>query len=117
MPTQLSHQTARALFVDLADQTLGAEERRRVEAHLEHCADCATGWQRYAATVRTLRKVEREKAPPTLATGVMRRIRRSRPRGLRAPHHVLVSYSVPIEAAVPLLLGLAAAAFLVLAAL
>ena len=115
--TGLTHRAARKLFVDLADQALDMAEQRRLEAHLEACADCAAGWQRYSATVQALRGVQRERAPVSLATTVMRRVRRNRHRGLRLPHPLMLAHRVPMEAAIPLLLGVAIAAFLILAAL
>jgi hypothetical protein len=114
-PPPLSHREARSLFFARAEEELGAEDQRRLAQHLEGCGDCQAGWQRYSATVLSLRRVERERAPPSLSTVVLTRVRRRR-REPRAVHHVYMAHRVPIEAAVPLLLGVAVAAFLVLAA-
>jgi len=45
------------------DEALAPEERRRVEAHLASCADCARELERLRQTVALLRRVEPARAP------------------------------------------------------
>lgn len=116
MQTQLSHREAKSLFLDALDDELESQEQQRLRAHLDDCADCRQGYQRYARTVDTLRKVRREKAPPTLATMILRRVRRRRLFGQKGLHLAHAHYRVPAEAIIPVLLGVLVAAFLVLIA-
>lgn len=113
---RLSHREARALFLALADDELPAPKAEAVRTHLDGCDDCRQGWEGYARTVQRLQGVEREKAPPALASQVMNRVRRQRRFGLRGLHTAHAHYRVPVEILIPLLLGAAVAAFLFMAA-
>ncbi len=113
---RLSHREARALFLALADDELPAPKAQAVRTHLDGCDDCRKGWEGYERTVQRLKDVEREKAPPALASQVMNRVRRQRRFGLRALHTAHAHYRVPVEILIPLLLGAAVAAFLFMAA-
>jgi predicted anti-sigma-YlaC factor YlaD len=113
---QLSHREAQRLFFAFADDELPSEDETRLTLHLEECGSCRAGWDRYARTVDRVRGVEREKAPAALATLIVRRARRRRTFGLRAIQLAHAQYRFPVEAAIPLLLGAAVAALLVLMA-
>ncbi len=115
MQTQLSHHEAKGLFLRAVDDELADREEVRLFEHLDGCADCRTGYEKYSRAVLMLRRVEREKAPEALSTMILRRVRRRR-LGARALalHHA--NYRVPVEAVIPVLLGALVAAFLVLAA-
>jgi anti-sigma factor RsiW len=113
---QLSHREAKRLFFAFADDELPSDERTKLSAHLEECVDCRAGWDRYSNTLGRVRSVERERAPAALATLIVRRARRRRPAGLRAAYVAHVQYRVPVEAIIPLLLGVAVAALIVLLA-
>jgi anti-sigma factor RsiW len=115
MEPRLSHREARALFLALADEELPAPEARAVKTHLEGCDDCRAGWERYERTVRRLRGVEREEAPPALASVVMTRVRRRRRFGLKGLHTLHSHYRLPVEILIPLLLAAAVGAFFLLA--
>lgn len=112
----LDHREAQARFLALADEELPAPEAEAVRAHLDGCEPCRAGWQRYARTVRRLRGVPREKAPPALASVVMTRVRRRRKIGLKGLYHAHAQHRFPVEVLIPLLLAAAVAAFLVMAA-
>ncbi len=116
MNAQLTHREAQRLFFALADDELASEEKTQLTEHLEECGDCRAGWDRYARTMDRVRSVEREKAPAALASMIVRRARRRRPFGLRALHNAHANYRFPVEAVIPLLLGVAMAAMLVLMA-
>lgn len=111
----LSHSQARALFLAAADEELPGTEEQKLRKHLEDCEACREGWQDYRHTVQTLRGVRREKAPPALATLVLRRVRRQKRPAVRYAHLTYVQ-RVPFEAVVPILLGVAVAALIVMAA-
>jgi predicted anti-sigma-YlaC factor YlaD len=113
---QLSHKEAKGLFLAALDEDLAERDELRLREHLGECGDCRTGWERYAKTVNRLQKVEREKAPKALSTIIMRRVRRRRIFGHRGMNLAHMNYRVPVEAIIPVLLGVLVAAFLVLAA-
>ncbi|WP_375758072.1 anti-sigma factor family protein [Corallococcus exercitus] len=111
---RLDHREARALFLALADEELPAAQEQAVRGHLDGCEECRQGWDRYARTVERVRSVEREKAPPALATLVAGRIRRQRRFGLRGLHLAHAQHRFPVEVLVPLLLAAAVGAFLLM---
>jgi anti-sigma factor RsiW len=116
MPAQLSHRETKALFVALADEELPADKAREVQSHLDGCGECQKGWQSYSATVLRLRKVEKQKAPPALASMVMTRVKRQRRFGLKRLHLTHAHYRLPVEILIPLLLAAAVAAFIMMSA-
>lgn len=113
---RMNHREAKALFLALADDELPAPKAQAVRTHLDGCDDCRKGWEGYAYTLQRLKGVEREKAPPALASQVMNRVRRQRRFGLRGLHTKHMHYRVPVEIIIPLLLGAAVAAFIFMAA-
>lgn len=113
---RMNHREARALFLELADDELPAPKAQAVRTHLDGCDDCRKGWEGYTYTLQRLKGVEREKAPPALASLVMNRVRRQRRFGLRGLHTTHMHYRVPVEILIPLLIGAAVAAFLFMAA-
>ncbi|NOJ78447.1 transmembrane transcriptional regulator [Myxococcus xanthus] len=113
---RMNHREARALFLALADDELPAPKAQEVRTHLDGCDDCRQGWQRYSSTVQRLQRVDREKAPPALASLVMNRVRRKRRFGLRGLHTLHMNHRLPVEVLIPLLLAAAVAAFLVMVA-
>ncbi|XXF80544.1 zf-HC2 domain-containing protein [Myxococcaceae bacterium GXIMD 01537] len=115
MEPRLSHREAQALFLALADEELPPPEARAVKTHLEGCEDCRAGWERYEGAVRRVRGVEREQAPPALASLVMTRVRRRRRFGLKGLYHAHAQHRLPVEILIPLLLAAAVAAFLLMA--
>jgi anti-sigma factor RsiW len=114
MPAQLDHRQTRALFLALADEELPAEKAQAVRKHLDGCGECQQGWQRYSSTVQRLRRVEREKASPALASVVMTRVKRQRRFGLKGLHTLHAHYRFPVEVLIPLLLAAAVAVYVML---
>ena len=113
---QMNHGQARALFFALADEELPEPQAQAVRSHLDGCEECRQGWDRYARTVERVRQVEREKAPPAMASLVLNRVKRERRFGLRKLHLMHMNYRLPVEILIPLLLAAAVAAFLVMSA-
>ena len=113
---QLNHREARDLFFALADEELPEPQAKAVRSHLDGCEECRAGWDRYAKTVQLVRKVEREKAPPMMASLVLNRVKRERRFGLRKLHWAHTHHRFPVEVLIPLLLAAAVAAFLVMSA-
>ena len=116
MPAQLDHRETRALFIALADEELPAEQARQVHSHLEGCGECQRGWQAYAGTLARVRGVERQRAPGSLASSVLTRVKRERRSGLRRLHLAHVHYRLPVEILIPVLLAAAVAAYLLMSA-
>ena len=112
MQAQLSHREVHSLFVAAVDEQLGLPEVQRFEHHLQGCADCRAGWNRYAQTVQRVRELPRERAPEALASLIARRLKRKRPllqRTLSQANH-----RVPVEIIVPLLLAVVVAVLILL---
>jgi predicted anti-sigma-YlaC factor YlaD len=112
----LSHEEARRLFSAWVDEELPSREEEKLRVHLDACRDCRAGWERYERAVTVVRGVSREKAPPSLATSILRRIRRRRIEGLRGVHRAHLEHRVPVEAALPVLVGIVLAVVLMLLA-
>jgi predicted anti-sigma-YlaC factor YlaD len=113
---QLSHREAKGLFLAALDEDLADREERKLRAHLDSCQDCRSGWDRYAKVIKRVKKVEREKAPKTLASLIIRRVRRRRIFNHRGVLAAYQNYRVPVEAIIPVLIGVLVAAFLVMMA-
>ncbi|RKH47947.1 zf-HC2 domain-containing protein [Corallococcus sp. AB049A] len=111
---RLDHREAKALFLALADEQLPAPQEQAVRSHLDGCEECRQGWDRYARTVERVRSVEREKAPPALASLVAARVRRQRRFGLKGLHLAHANHRFPVEVLIPLLLAAAVGAFLLM---
>lgn len=116
MEAQLSHREAKGLFLAAVDEALVERDELRLRDHLERCDDCRAGYERYARTVRRVQHVQREKAPSGLSKMILRRARRRRQFGRRALQWVHAQQRVPVEAIIPVLLGVLVAALLILAA-
>ena len=71
------------------------------------CLACA------AHVLPRLKHVEREKAPASLSTIIMRRVRRRRFFGARRAELAQAYYRFPAEAIIPILIGVLVAAMLV----
>jgi len=116
MNSPLNHQEAHGLFVDAMDGALPPQASRQLETHLADCASCRSGFQAYSDTVLRVRDVPRLKAPPGLATQVMRRVRRQRPGSPKSLWMAHVHQRFPAEVVVTLLLAAAVAVVILLAA-
>jgi predicted anti-sigma-YlaC factor YlaD len=111
---RLDHRETQALFLALADEQLPAPQEQAVRHHLDGCEQCRQGWEGYARTVQRVRSVEREKAPPALASLVAARVRRQRKSGLKGLHLAHAQHRFPVEVLIPLLLAAAVGAFLLM---
>ncbi|TSC22760.1 anti-sigma factor [Corallococcus sp. Z5C101001] len=111
---RLDHLQTKALFLALVDEALPAPQEQAVRSHLDGCEECRQGWDQYARTVERVRTVEREKAPPALASLIAGRVRRQRRFGLRGLHLAHAHHRFPVEVLIPLLLAAAVAAFLLM---
>jgi anti-sigma factor RsiW len=112
---ELTHREAKSLFGAFVDEELEPPKEESLKAHLDDCAECRTGWELYARVVKSTRTLERQKAPPGLATVILRRVRRRRiaARTLRLTH---AQYALPAEIIIPVVLAAAVAALLFISA-
>jgi anti-sigma factor RsiW len=114
----LDHARARELFAPLLDAELPAAEVQLLRRHLSDCPQCQQGFLRYERAVELLRDAKRARAPAGFAARVLQRVRKRRrnsvlgAQGARFFQHV----SIPVEAAIPILLAAAVAAALLFAA-
>jgi anti-sigma-K factor RskA len=103
------------LFIGAMDGALEANEAQAFEELLSSDGDLKARFERYQLTIKALKTLPREKAPPVLASMILRRTRRRRStlRSL-AEHEAL--HRFPVEVIIPLLLAAVVALFLVVAA-
>jgi anti-sigma factor RsiW len=109
---EISHHDARALFGALIDEELAPDEKAQVSTHLARCDDCRAGYVKYERVVQQVRSLERLRAPPTLATRILLRVRRRRPFGTKGLALLHAQHRVPVEVIIPVLLAAAVAALL-----
>ena len=62
-------------LADYLEGDLPLDERERVDAHLDGCAECSVEVFEMEETVRLLRDLPEPETPPMIAANVMRRIR------------------------------------------
>lgn len=102
------------LFVAAVDETLPDREKERLKAELDGSPELKASFDKYARAVQLLKAAPREKAPPAMASMVMRRVRRRRLFGRNGLHTSHMQYRVPVEVLIPILIGVLVAAFLVM---
>jgi hypothetical protein len=102
------------LFVGAVDEALPNPDADRLKAELEGSPELKASFDKYARAVQLLKSAPREKAPPAMATLVMRRVRRRRLFGQRGLHTVHMQYRVPVEVLIPILISVLAVAYLVM---
>ncbi len=113
MRSELSKAEVEKLFAGAVDEQLADRDAVRLKAELESDAELKAKYERYARAVKLLRAQPKEKAPPALASMVLRRVRRRR--GLARRLQLHTDYRVPVEVVIPLLLAAMVALFLLLA--
>lgn len=114
MQLEISHTQAKALFPALIDEELGRREETELRAHLDTCVECRQGWDRYERAVSLVRKVDRERAPASLASVILRRVRRRKSHLFRRAQALQLAYRVPVEVIVPILVAAMVAALLLM---
>jgi hypothetical protein len=104
------------LFVGAADEELPDQEMARLKDELEKSPELKANFDKYMRAVKLLKSDQQEKAPPALASLVMRRVRRRRLFGQRGLHTMHMNYRVPVEVLIPILIGVLVAAYFIFAA-
>lgn len=116
MRTELSKADVERLFIAAADDALDARDADRLRKGLEEDEGLKLKLNKYQNAIALLKKAPKEKAPPALASVIMRRVRRRRIWGRAHNDAMQMQVSVPMQVIVPILLGVLVAAFLVFAA-
>lgn len=116
MRTELSKAEVERLFIGAADDALAERDAVRLRQGLEEDSALKGKFEKYNQAIALLKKAPKEKAPPALASVIMRRVRRRRLWGRNNAHTIQMQYRVPVEVIVPILLGVLVAAFLFFAA-
>ena len=102
------------LFVASADEALPDRDEARLKAELDESPETKAAFDKYMRAVKLLKETPREKAPPSMAHMIMRRVRRRRFFGYRGLHTTHMQYRVPVEVIIPILIGALVAAFIVM---
>jgi anti-sigma factor RsiW len=98
------HDRAMAQFSDYLDATLGADERKQVDQHLEGCAPCRAELEALRTTLQAMRGAARPEAPPEFMDELREQIRtRSRGRFFAGKRR---SYRLEIASLVTLVIAL-----------
>ncbi len=113
MNLEISHREARQMFFAAIDEELPNVEEEKLFHHLEGCDDCRVGWEKYAKAVGKVRSLERVRAPASLSTMILRRVRRRRSWTHRKLAQAHAHHRLPAEVLIPLLLAVAVATLLV----
>jgi hypothetical protein len=103
------------LFVGAADEQLADREQSELNAALEESPELKVQFDKYKSAIALLKESPKEKAPPALASMILRRARRRR-FGARKDAQLHAVYRVPVEVLIPILVGVLVAAFLFFAA-
>lgn len=116
MRTELSKAEVERLFVAAADDALVGGDAVRLRAGLEDDAALMGRFNQYQRAIALLKQAPREKAPLSLSSVIMRRVRRRRLWGRNSLHTMHMQYRVPVEVIIPILIGVMVAMFLFFAA-
>jgi hypothetical protein len=101
----MSHRRLRARLGPYLEGDLAPGERRRVEAHLSHCAACRAELAALRRTVRLLRDLPPVETPPGLGERILAGLEDAPRSGLGAwlqHHRGLLSTAVPVAAGLAL---------------
>jgi len=113
--SELSQAELERLFVGAADEQLADRDEAELNAALERSPELQAQFDKYKNAISLLKDAPKEKAPPALASMILRRARRRR-FGARNTATLHAQYRVPVEVLIPILVGVLVAAFLFFAA-
>lgn len=116
MRTELTKADVERLFLGAADDSLADPDAIRLRDVLDDDAELKGRFEKYQKTIALLKKTHKERAPESLATVIMRRVRRRRLWGRNSLHTLHMQYRVPVEVLIPILIGVLMAAYLFFAA-
>ena len=112
MSTALKSNEVEELFSGAVDGRLTGSDDQKLRTALAADPELKTRFERYQKAISLLKGAPKEKAPPALATTIMRRVRRRRQFDRRNVAMQQAMYRVPVEVIIPLLIGVMVAALL-----
>jgi anti-sigma factor RsiW len=112
----LKSEEVEELFSGAVDGGLKGSDDARLRAALAADPELRARFEKYQKAISLLKGTPKEKAPPALASTIMRRVRRRRVWDRRNGAMQQAMYRVPVEIIIPLLLGVMVAALLFFAA-
>jgi len=112
---ELTKAEVERLFLGAVDDALDSSDAEAFRQVLAVDAELKVRFEKYTGAVKALKELPREKAPPSLASTILRRTKRRRSMFRSMAEHE-ASYRVPVEVIIPLLLAAVVAAFLLMAA-
>ncbi len=112
MRTELTKADVERLFVGAADDALPEADEIRLREGLDDDSALKARFEKYQKAVQLLKKAPKERAPESLSTVIMRRVRRRRLWGRNSIHTMHMQYRVPVEVLIPVLIGVLVAMFL-----
>lgn len=110
--SELTKADVERLFIGAADGALPEQDAIRLRKAVDDDSELKGRFEKYQKTIQLLKKAPRERAPESLATVIMRRVRRRRLWGRNSTHTLHMQYRVPVEVLIPVLIGVLVAAFL-----
>lgn len=114
MQRELTKAEVERLFLGAVDDALDSSDAEAFRQVLARDPELTVRFEKYAGAVQALKGLPREKAPPALASMILRRTRRRRSFFRRNAAHE-ADYRLPVEVIVPLLVAAVVALFLLLA--
>ena len=112
MRTELTKADVERLFVGAADDALPEQDAIRLREGLDDDSALKARFEKYNKAIQLLKKAPKERAPESLSTVIMRRVRRRRLWGRNSTHTMHMQYRVPVEVLIPVLIGVLVAMFL-----
>lgn len=109
----MEHAQAEDLLSEYLEGGLEAEQRRRLEEHLQECAACRRDLSLLSRSLELMRRLPRVEAPPLFAQRLLRRARR---RGLLSTrlHHQWPRWVIPFQTVILVLLAMLTAVVLIM---
>ena len=101
------HEQIQELFSEYVEETLAAEQRRQVDAHLGQCASCQKALRALVHALQSVQALPKVKAPRGFAkrlhkrlqlTGLYRRRRRQAQHRLALPHLAVLAIVLMLAA-------------------
>ena len=109
--TELTKAEVERLFVGAVDDAHPDADAIRLREGLDDDSALKARFEKYNKAIQLLKQAPKERAPESLSTVIMRRVRRRRVWGRNAIHTMHMQYRVPVEVILPVLIGVLVAMF------
>ncbi len=114
MQRELNTAEVERLFIGAVDQVLNEKDAQTFQSLLASDAELKQQFEKYSGAVKALKDMPREKAPPALASMILRRSKRRRSMFRSMAQHE-AAYRLPVEVIIPLVIAAVVALFLLMA--